>query len=239
MKTAMLRAYHQAISTLSGKIVSGCYLRMLPIAFWFMLVCPGQAWVGVVEKGMFQRSYPGLSEETYRLMEGYWKSLEPFAGLNRKGNRDLASVLKARRNWNERGYSYTQVLLRTLTSEDPKLRFRSVILLGGTRDDRAAIALRRLLNSEPEESVKMAILSSLAELGYYSEYHSGQILEAVRRGGFRAELYVEMLCIIHHPEAIENQNSLRKLHLIDGGAAEMESGLLDVRDYALGLPNRH
>lgn len=189
--------------------------------------------------------YPGvIDKRAQKLMAGYLCSLEfDFVLL------DPQKALHQRREWNKVGQDYTEFLVGQWSRNEHQ--DRTALLLGGTHDDRAAVALVRFLKTENELKVRLAIYSALAELGYYTDYHARLLLaEHERRwpaspkflpGKGRAEETVRLLTIIHHPEAIWAQDQLRERRLLDGAVAEEEGPLIKFRDMALGrspLPER-
>lgn len=151
--------------------------------------------------------------------------------------------MKARRTWNAHGWRYTTRLTPYLTDTEQRVRYQTALLLGGTRDDRAALALNGRLRKEPLLDVRLAMYSGLGELGFYTDYHARLILEEHKRrwsssplyvaGRGRAETTAELLCFIFHPEARHTQDELDSGELLDGGVAEIAHLLLDLRDHAL------
>lgn len=189
--------------------------------------------------------YPDLTDTpSQKLVAGYLRSLEfDLVG------QDPQKALRERREWNRDGYKYTKFLVGQWSGKDQ--RYRTALLLGGTHDDRAAVALLKFLKTEPELNVRLAIYSALAELGYYTDYYARLLLaEHERRwplspkfqkGRGRPETTVKLLSIIHHPGAVWAQDQLRERRLLDGAVAEEEGPLIEFRDIALGrrpMPNR-
>ena len=154
-------------------------------------------------------------------------------------------VLQQRRAWNRQGYLYTARLLSSLEraslAED---KWALIALLGGTHDDRAALALRNMLSGPVGAERTWRIYSALAELGFYSKYHAELLLNEVLKGraektGNRNWDCALLLATIHQPEAVWAQDQLYEQHLVDGGLSEAVGPLLQFRDLALHLKHVH
>lgn len=177
---------------------------------------------------------PEMPAEGRRLASGFTQALDFGYFLGRP-----EEALRARRAWHREGWRYTRYLLRALDGRSESERAQLVTLLGGTHDDRAAVALLELLRKEPPGRVQWAIWAALAELGYYTECHAKLLLDGVKKGhkeptGHRAWHCALLLAIIHHPEAVWAQDQLYEQHLVDGGLSEQTGPLLRFRDRALG-----
>lgn len=173
-------------------------------------------------------------------MNGYLDSLDFAQSLV-----EPKRVLEKRRAWNRQGYLYTARLLSSLEraslAED---KWTLIALLGGTHDDRAAVALRNMLSGPVGAERKWHIYAALAELGYYSRHYARLLLDEVLRGwegpgGNRKWDCAILLATIHRPEAVWVQNQLYEQHLVDGGLSETVGPLLRFRDLALHLKHVH
>lgn len=189
--------------------------------------------------------YPDLTDTpSQKLVAGYLCSLDFYMVMV-----DPQRALRERREWNHDGYKYTKFLIGQWSRKDQ--RYRTALLLGGTHDDRAAVALLKFLKTEPELDVRLAIYSALAELGYYTDYYARLLLAEHERRSSQSPKYqkgrgwpettMRLLSIIHHPEAVWAQDQLEVRGLTDGAVAEEEGPLIEFRDIALGrrpMPNR-
>lgn len=177
--------------------------------------------------------FPDLKDEGRRLMSGYVQSLD-FAYCMASPS----EALEKRRLWNRYGQRYTTYLLRKIRNRPEEEASRIIILLAGTHDDQAAVALCEILKHETEGKMRSSTYAALAELGYYTDYHSRLLLAEVIRGrrektGNRAWDSAAALATIHNPEAVWAQDQLYRQHLVDGGLSEMVGPLLKFRDLAL------
>ncbi len=178
--------------------------------------------------------FPKMGQERRKLIMDYDYALD-FANCILKP----AEALAKRRAWHREGYRYTNELLEGLHSRREADAAKIIILLGGTHDDRAALSLLDLLESDPPQKVKWAIYAALAELGYYTDYHARLLLQAATDGrteksGNTTWDTALFLCTIHHPEAVWAQDQLYERHLVDGALSEQTGVLLEFRDRALG-----
>lgn len=196
--------------------------------------------------GKIAELYPDLNDrQAQKLVAGYLRSLDGYSFLL-----EPERTLRDRRAWHHNGCNHTVFLINQWGRKDQ--RYETALLLGGTHDDRAALALKRFLKTESETDVRLAIYSALAELGFFTDYHARLLLaEHERRwpfspnfvegGSGRPETTATLLSIIHHPEAVWAQSQLRERRLADGAVGEMTGPLAEFRDVALGrrpMPKR-
>lgn len=178
---------------------------------------------------------PKMAKDDRKLMTDYEWALEFSSGLT---NPDQA--LAKRRAWNREGFRCTTELLKGLRKRPEEDAAQVVILLGGTHDDRAALGLLELLETNPPPRVRWATYAALAELSYYTDYHARLLLQIAAEGrrektGLKTWHSALYLATIHHPEAIWAQSQLHERRLIDGALSGQVGPLLALRDKALGL----
>lgn len=193
--------------------------------------------VGFSQEGtssdLIRNLYPRLKPASQNLMKGYLNSLQSEAAMQ-----SLSGAMAQRRKWHRQGHLYTPLLLESLDKERGEARQVVIDLLGGTHDDRAAVRLKEMLRNDLNDEVRIEIYAALAELGYYTRYHSGLLLQKVQearlaRNGKTHTQAALALATIQNTEASWAQDQLYELKLIDGGLSEQIGPLLKLRDYAL------
>lgn len=177
---------------------------------------------------------PNVSQSGRDLMSGYVYSLD-FANCLLHPEK----ALRKRQAWNREGWRYTTELVRELDARNTKEQTQIILLLAGTHDDRAAVAILERLKETTPERVRWASYAALAELGYYTEYHSGLLLSEVIKGSKETtrrgvESCALLLANIIHPEAVWAQDQLHAQRLVDGGLSAQTGPLLAFRDWVLG-----
>lgn len=197
----------------------------------FLIVLVSLSTFAWADRRTAKQLFPDQPAEVQGLMQGYMDNFEFGQCMGKPGE-----TLQHRKDWNQRGWHYTNYLLGKIDLVAEQDKPTVICLLGGTQDDRAAVALRMRLRRTPDCLTRCAIYYSLAEMGFYTDYHSRLLFDAAKANYRKTdyERVVRLLGAIHHPEARATQALPQKLRMLDGAVAEEYFPLLDFRDYCQG-----